>query len=272
MRTVGSRSVLLLVCSLAGLPGCVPVYLVAPRGGQSSTQASAEGVTLTAYVSDWLGDPPDLDDYATPVAVDIANVSTADVQVTYADFALTDARGRRYPALHPFVDRQGVAPAADRGVQLAYRGSPRGHGWGPPTWRHGGWHHGGWRYGGWPAWGATGWGWHGGPGVHLAPGVRFYFGASLMYWGGPFWYPPGYWTNVYPWGPPYASWGPSRDVLDLALPEAVLRPGGRMRGFLYFQRVTAQGSQPLELSWLIRDAHSHAVIREVRLPLVVVRR
>jgi hypothetical protein len=117
---------------------------------------------------------------------------------------------------------------------------------------HGG-YHGGYGYHGGVTIGPPGAGRYGGwSGYHIYGGLRGYYGPGYYYWGGPFIYPPYYSSWVFWWGPSYyPSAEPSADVLAFGLPEGVLVPGGRVTGFLYFQKATG-GTRTLDLSW---DAH-----------------
>jgi hypothetical protein len=56
---------------------------------------------------------------------------------------------------------------------------------------------------------------------------------------------------------------PTEDMLDLALPEGVIPPGGSASGFLYFERPPAGAA----LTAVLRDAATRARIASVRIPL-----
>ncbi len=120
------------------------------------------------------------------------------------------------------------------------------------------------RYGGYgyaPRWGQ---------GFYIAGGLRGYYGPGLTYWGGPWLYPPGY--AEYGWAASGVRYGPSSDVLELALPEGVLSAGARVNGFLYFRKATAAQVRSLMLTWEPHDARSGASLGTAQIALEVVRR
>jgi hypothetical protein len=84
------------------LCGCGPEFAVVPHGGAPLITATQAGVYFTAFAEQWDGEPRDLANYVTPIAVDIYNGTGAEVRISYADFALTTGGGVRVPALNPF--------------------------------------------------------------------------------------------------------------------------------------------------------------------------
>jgi hypothetical protein len=83
---------------------------------------------------------------------------------------------------------------------------------------------------------------YGGPtlglGFSVAPYLSPWYPGWTVY-GGPFPFNSGYYSGYYPY---YAGYErimmPTGDMLQRALPEGVLAPGGRVSGFMYFERVT----------------------------------
>ena len=114
------------------------------------------------------------------------------------------------------------------------------------------------------------------PGMHPVyprhPPVGFYIAPP--YYG---WYPglmvwPYAWTWDVHYSTLYGAWPqplPTRDMLEHALPEGVLKPGGRVSGFLYFQQLSRESAVTLELSLV--DAETSLPLGVARLPFVVVR-
>jgi hypothetical protein len=95
-----------------------------------------------------------------------------------------------------------------------------------------------------------------------APYRHFYPGMPV--WGGPW--------EVDPWfyDRSYRTWEPSlptRDMLQQALPEGVLQPGGSVAGFLYFHHLRENG--PVMFSAELIDADSRAMIGSVQIPMVL---
>jgi hypothetical protein len=184
-----SPSFALTTALLALATGCGPQFAVVPRGGAPTVSASSPtGITMTALAEQWDGDPSDLTDYVTPIAVELYNGSSEEVRVSLADFALKDERGTRYPAVSPFI------PASEYGefdlkaltpYMLAQRVAPLMRMGGPPPV-----HVGGSRssFGGAPAVGVGGGSLGGRPSVHVGGGFRPHgyagFGPRPYYGGG----------------------------------------------------------------------------------------
>jgi hypothetical protein len=242
------------------LGGCVTSPQVVPANEQQQVSASAAGATLTAFLSPWEGEPSDLTDAMTPIAIEVSNQGPVPVRFSYLDLALTDENGHRFFAYNPYVSDGSVA-ALD-GVKVAIRG--------------GGGHFGG-----------------GGGGVRVAaprrvggvgahPVVRGFHGVVIGAPGyrgfapwrrgpiwNPLWYPPGYLTWVWLWSPRIYPVAPPPDVRDLGLPEGVLDPGGRASGYVYFEP-SAQRSPHLALSWDVHSADGQPMGRAT-VPLEVIR-
>lgn len=275
------------------LAGCGPAFAVLPARGEPEITASAPfGITLTAFANQWEGDPYDLADYVTPIAVELVNDSQYEVRICYADFALRDDHGVRHQAINPYVPAALGAleqPVAEKPVLLAARGGGvsigapsgmRGGGGGavrmsaphylggrgvtigaPVGRRHG--------YGGWGH-------------LHRRGGFLFYGGAGFWgpgvgYWNGPLFYPPFYDTWVIGWGPavyagPWPWVRPSYDVLASGLPEGVLKPGASISGFLYFRKATQPAVHTLDLGWDMVDVRTNRSLGSTHVPLDVVAR
>jgi hypothetical protein len=292
------RSVMIASLVLAAL-GCGPEFAVIPAGGQERVISTVGPVTMTAFAGQWTAYPDDLADYVTPIAVELYNAGPQEVRVSYADFALRDERGTRFPAISPFLPASLGEVDQPKPILLAQRGGvrvgppPSGFGRGgfgggvrvgppPPSFGtrrgYGGFHghHGGFGGGGiWigPPVGRRGYGapLGGWSGYHITGGLRGYYGPGARYWGGPWIHAPYYSSWVFWWGPRYYPSGPSEDVLAFALPEGVIAPGGRVNGFLYFQKAT-EGTPRLELQWDAYDARTNTYVASARVALDVVRR
>lgn len=270
-----------LLAPLVLAAGCATSPTILPAGGLPQATAAAGPGSISVFESRWDGEPSDLTDFVTPVAVELVNTGTEPVRVSYFDFALTDERGTRYAALNPFVTAQSEAgPAGDmRGTLVAGRGhfigAPRAH-VGAPRFVPAPVHHV-WRprphltlhprvivragvHIGPPAW----------RGYTPLPYYRPWFGAGFNYWNAPWLYPPGYATWVWAWSPAFypGSRTPPSDVLNNGLPEGVLEPGGHASGFLYFQRAHAE-AQALSLSWNVNGMNAEQSFGEAQIMLEV---
>jgi hypothetical protein len=271
------------------LAACGPEFAVVPHDGRPAISANAPtGSTLTAFANQWDGYPDDLADYVTPISVELYNPGPNEIRVLYCDFVLKDAGGHRYGAINPFTPSMlgRIDFELDKPVMLAGRGGGGGgHG-------GGGFHGGGGYHGGAPR---AAFGYHGGfhtggmsismgprlrwgvapiyhgPGFIYYGGLRTWYGSGAMYWGGPWSVPLWYNDWVYYWGPQYYPYRPSADVLQLALPEGVIPPGGKVDGFLYFKRATAGSGGDLDLAWEMYDAKTNQALGTLHVPLVAVR-
>lgn len=70
-------------------------------------------------------------------------------------------------------------------------------------------------------------------GFRLAPYYRDLFGEDTDYWTGGFLFDPYYYDRYAEWQPAL----PTEAMVERALPEGVLEPGGWVAGFVYFDRV-----------------------------------
>jgi hypothetical protein len=87
---------------------------------------------------------------------------------------------------------------------------------------------------------------------------------GLPVWGGPWDYNPWFYDQFYgTWEPSL----PSRDMLEQALPEGVIEPGGSAAGFLYFHRLKDTG--PVTFAAEVVDANTREALGSVRIPLVL---
>ncbi|MEW5741579.1 MAG: hypothetical protein AB1938_21860 [Myxococcota bacterium] len=228
---------------------------VSPPGQPATVYAEAEGVRVWAF-GDWDGDPMGLAEVMTPVHVAFENQGTRSVRVSYRDCQLVGSSGFRYSALPPFPvtapqpplgtadDDFGRVVLADYHRAVAPRPAPRP----PPGPMH----------------------------VHPPPRpppppVRFYIAPPYYPWypGWVVWPHPWVWDVHY--STLYSTWPqplPTREMIEHALPEGVLQPGGRISGFLYFQHVGREAAVTLEVK--VVDAESGKQLAVLQLPFAVV--
>jgi hypothetical protein len=115
----------------------------------------------------------------------------------------------------------------------------------------------------------------GGEVVTVVPGFRAHRFLLLRPYG---FYYPGYpvWDGPFDWDPffydqLYATWQPplpTPDMINEALPEGVLQPGGHVSGFLYFRRLKQSDGRVIFAHEAV-DAGSHERIAILRIPLVL---
>jgi hypothetical protein len=169
----------------------------AQRVSEDAALATSANIRVIAEADAWKG-PTRISAVITPMQVSVENFGNTPVLIRYENLKLVGGDGRTFFALPP-LKITGAAPVANI----------------PPTW-----------VGGVPAFSYD------------------RFGVAPFY------------TNVYPGIPPYAgqfpydpyyygtyysSWPerelPTADMILYALPEGVLNPGGRVKGFVYFQKI-----------------------------------
>ncbi|MHA7627495.1 putative periplasmic lipoprotein [Corallococcus sp. M7] len=204
------------------------------QGGKSSAITEEAGVRLTADGSAWQGSPSDLERRVTPVYVRLENHGDRPLRLQYKDFALVGQESRfRYSALAPLSLRR-ASSSRDTEEPASIRPAmyPAGR-----VWVGGGYGYG---YGPWRGWGP---GWYGGP----------------WGWGSPFYGP-------YPYY--YEQPLPTEDMLNDALPEGTLEPGGTQEGFLYFQGV-AHRENAVTLQLNLVDAQTGEPFGSMGIPFEV---
>jgi hypothetical protein len=90
------------------------------------------------------------------------------------------------------------------------------------------------------------------------------FYPTVPMWGGPFDYDPLLYDQLYgSWKPPL----PSPDMLNQAVPEGVLQPGGQTAGFLYFHRLEQNGR--VLFVYTAVDATTSASIATLHVPMTL---
>lgn len=200
----------------------------ARRAGTETAVTHVDGVAFELRSDAWSG-LESVVDHITPVRVKLTNESDRPIRLRYSDFALIAPEGRRYAALPPF----GVTGTVQEPrLVRAYS----------PVTRPYFLHH---RFDVAPYYGALY--------PHLAPDVGvyhydpFYHGAYYHYW-----------VEI-----PL----PTRGMLEWALPEGVIRPGGHVEGFFYFERVDPEEPYVVFRADLVTDDGQR--FGEVRIPFNV---
>jgi hypothetical protein len=105
----------------------------------------------------------------------------------------------------------------------------------------------------------------GGVGPHY-PWAGYYgpYGLHSGYWyGGPYIYDPWYYPTY------YVRWTlPTEDMIRKALPEQVLEPGDRIRGFLYFDDIDFDDDRGMFVANLV-NAATEEPVATIQLPLEI---
>lgn len=278
-RWIASLAVALVI-------SCATTYHIRPEGGGKIGTAVTQRITLLADPQAWKGDPYDLPNYLTPILIHIKNYSNHDLRVSYADFSLINEQGFRYSAINPYTGEAappnpnpapsvsyydlGFRPDGSAGLDLGIR--ERDGSYAPTPVRPSStasplnlasyssesrssnrklapsapamklaqapkYHQSGQKH------------------VIVTPGRRFFVHPrSRIYFSyyqpWPYFFPepPFYTTYVYAWNDTYYPPRPSQDVLQMGLPEGVVKAEGEISGFLYFQNAS-QRSNRLQLRW-----------------------
>lgn len=192
--------------------------------------AEVDGIRVWVRADEWPGPLP-IRREVTPVRVAIVNGSDRPVRLQYRDFALVGPAGRRWAALPP--------PAIEGDVDV--RRPADGV---PPIERPG------FAYEGFEV----------APYFEpMYPGITVYdepFALDSTYYGA---YTP-YWAEIEL---------PTREMLELALPEGVIRPGGRVDGFLYFEHVDPEQVERVVFRADLVDPRTGVEIGDVEIPFDV---
>jgi hypothetical protein len=112
----------------ASLRSVVPSFLllacsqhptITPATGGRYGLSSDNGISLVADPRAWDGTPGDLEDYATPIAVEIHNGSRTAIAIRLADISLSEEGGRRMPAWRiEGREEEGAQPTRERQPQV----------------------------------------------------------------------------------------------------------------------------------------------------------
>ncbi len=198
-------------------------------GGPGAT-ATAENVRLVATVNRWRWTPDQLDEFVTPMLIEIENNGDRPVRVRLSDIRLMGDAGVALAALPPYR----IKGRAERTVES--------HAYGVES-------------------------------FYTAPHLRHHYSRYPIY-DDPFFYNRYYYRTYYPVYRTYSIELPTQSMLDRALPEGVLEPGGKVTGFVYFERVdrtVARRTQRLQLTMKVVDADSGRELGIVDIPFAVQR-
>jgi len=228
--------------ALVLLQACAQSPVLAPAPGANVVEvdgtyatAQTEGVTVTAEASGWPG-RIDIENVVTPMKVTVVNDSDRALRVRYSDFGLVSASGKRYAALPPY----GVKGSVRESFALDARE-------------------------------AIGAGAFDARLFHVAPHYARIYPALSPYHLHPLALDPYYYRHYYPyWRSLRADVEmPTREMLRYVLPEGVLESGGKLEGYLYFQKVDReQVDTPVTFHAELVDAESGAQFAAARIPFV----
>lgn len=235
MRRVRSSRPLLLVLALL-LAGCSATLRPAPGtvaipGPGHGAIAEAAGVRIVAVAEAWRGYPEDLGSVVTPILVVVENGSARRLGIRYDRFALESPDGRRLVAVPPFA----VSGSVSVRVMAPYY---------PPV-----------------------------VGFGVAPYLSPYYPGWVVYSGDfPHRRAHDHWRRDWPFfmAHPTYAWVrlPTTDMIQRALPEGVVEPGGKITGFLYFDELPGS-TRAVTFTATLVDAAGETPFGTVRIPFVV---
>lgn len=190
---------------------------------------NVNGVEMTVQAGAWAGEEGVTQD-VTPLQVTLNNGSSDSVAVRYRNFSLIAPDGQRYAALPPF-SVQGTVDMRETEPVADPGFTYDGFGVAPS-------------YGGY---------YSGGVGVYDTYGYSAY---DTGYYGTY----ADYWDNVQL---------PTREMIARALPEGVVEPGGRVQGFLYFEKVDGDAVPRVRFRADLQDAGGGRTFGEISIPFTV---
>lgn len=219
---------ILMVGGCANRPELQPVR-TAQTVAENVVAKTVDGVRITAEADAWTG-REDVKTKVTLMKMTIENTSDHPLRIAYENFALVTDEGRRFSAIPPIkIEGDISAPALAGGY--APIASP------------------GFTYNGFY------------PARHY--GTLY---PSVTTYGGPFYYNSYYYTNHYSY---WRNIGlPTTHMVEVAFPEGVLKPGGSMSGFLYFEKV-AKNIPHVSLVVDLVNTETGRMFAEWRIPMLV---
>jgi hypothetical protein len=187
------------------LSSCTSQTLLRPsqsaeRVNNTTAKEKVDGITVTAKSNQWNGNP-EVTNYVTPVLVTIQNNGKVPVKVNYEQFSLIGNNGERFSALPPFQITGTV-----NNPTVIYNEAPITTPW--FTYNN----------------------------FLLAPSYAEVYPDMDIY-DGDFSFDPLYYDNYYGYWSAMEWSLPTRKMIYEALPEGVLKAGGSVTGYIYFQKV-----------------------------------
>lgn len=196
---------------------------------EEAAVSSVNGVQMTLQVDTWPGDPGVTKD-VTPVQVLIDNASGEPLRMAYSEFALISPTGVRYSAIPPY-DIEGTVDQVELAGTYTSIADP------------------------------------------LFTYSDFYIASfydpiyDISVYDDPFYYDMGYYDAYYDY------WDntplPTGTMLERVLPEGVLMSGGRVTGFLYFEKVDPDDVGRVRFRADLKNPASGNTFGEIGIPLIL---
>jgi hypothetical protein len=194
-----------------------------------AAQATVANVNVTVQARAWPGTNA-IKTEVTPLLVTIENNSQRTVRIRYSDFALVTAEGEHFAALPPYA----IEGTIEEPVRVEpYPGAiaPR-------------FHH---------------------RGFMIAPYYAPFYGGIAPF-DGPFFYDPFYYDRYYTYWREVEL--PTIEMLQEALPDGAIEPGGMVSGFLYFEPV-GPDTPKVSFRMDIADARQGEIFGNIHIPFLV---
>ena len=230
----------LVVLTVFVLSSCSSETLLVPSQGagrvnNTTAKEKVAGITVIAKSDQWNGNPQVVN-YVTPVLVTVKNNSNDNVKVEYEQFSLVGRDGVRYSALPPFK----VNGTIEKPV-LVYNDAPIVA----------------------PSFTCNN--------FEIAPYYSDVYPGMEIY-DGPFYFDPMYYDTYYGYWLNLQSTLPTRKMIYEALPEGVIKPGGSVTGFIYFQRVEKSETNKVNFRADLIDAGNGKNFAVADIPFNVVKK
>jgi hypothetical protein len=237
MRSFGSKwfGVLGLVALLM-IGGCAGQSQLMPAPGDKeipgdveSAVSTVDGVHVELHTEAWQG-TQGITSVVTPLKITIENNSDQPVRLRYTDFKLIGAKGKVYADLPPY----GITGSVEEPHLVQT----------------------------YPVILEPEFEWND---FDIAP----YYSAiypDMPVWDGPFYYDPFYYDEYYTYWQTIQL--PTQEMLNQALPDGVIKPGGRVSGFMYFQEVK-ESSKTVRLEYELVNARNGNIFGTITIPFVV---
>jgi hypothetical protein len=230
------RKILLMLTIISGITSCRDYVRLTPapeaqevEGINHAAKASVAGVNVIVQARAWVGTTA-IKTEVTPLKLTVENNTNKSIRIRYSDFALISSTGEHFAALPPY--------AIEGTIEEPVRIHPR-PGIVAPRFFH--------------------------EGFHVAPHFSPYFDRITAF-DGAFFYDPFYYNRYYTYWQEIEL--PTIEMLQEALPDGVIDPGGKVIGFLYFETVTPD-IQRVVFRMDIADARDGTVLGTANIPFNV---
>jgi hypothetical protein len=198
-------------------------------GDPESAVSTVDNVHVVLHTEAWKG-RPEVASAVTPIRITIENNGNQPVRLRYTDFKLIGSKGEVYADLPPY----GITGSIEqpRLVQ-AY-----------------------------PVIVTPDFEWQD---FDVAPYYAEIY-PDMPVWDGPFYYDPWYYNTYYTYWQEIQL--PTQRMLNEALPDGVINPGGRVTGFLYFQEVTTK-QKSVRFEYSLVNARTGNIFGTITIPFAV---